>query len=93
MLQCEQCAKWIYLVCANISEAKFNLLKDDDMNWFCITCRGPAIQAAQTVKLIEDRCKHYMTKAMEEIKKVKSELKGEIKSVNTEEHQTESRQR
>ena len=62
---------------------KFNLLKDDDMNWFCITCRSPAIQAAQTDKLIEDRCKHYMTKAMEEIKKVKSELKGYIKSVNT----------
>ena len=53
------------------------------MNWFCITCLGPAIQAAQTDKLTEDRCKHYMTKAMEEIKKVKSELKGDIKSMNT----------
>ena len=83
MIQCERCAKWICLVCANISEAKFNLLKDYDMNWFCITCRGPAIQAAQTDKLIVDRCKHYMTKAMEEIKKVKSELKGDVTSVNT----------
>ncbi|KAI0210881.1 hypothetical protein LSAT2_004349, partial [Lamellibrachia satsuma] len=83
MLQCERCAKWICHVCANISEAKFNLLKDDDINWFCITCRSPVIQAAQTDKLIEDRCKHYMSKAMEEIKKVKSVLKGNIKSVNT----------
>ena len=83
MLQCERCAKWVCLVCANISKAKFNLLNDDDMNWFCITCRGPAIQAAYTNKLIENRCKHYMTKAMEEIKKVKIELKGDIKSANT----------
>ena len=34
-------------------------------------------------QIIEDICKHYMTKAMEEIKKVKSELKGDIKYVNT----------
>ena len=43
-----------------MSETKFNLLKDDDMNWFCTTCWGPAIQTAQTDKLIEDRCKHYI---------------------------------
>ena len=44
---------------------------------------GPAVQAAQTDKLIEDRCKHYMMKAFEEISKVKSVLKGNIKTVNT----------
>ncbi|KAI0239862.1 hypothetical protein LSAT2_009413 [Lamellibrachia satsuma] len=70
-------------MCAYVSEAKINLLKDDDLNWFCTTCRGPAVQAAQTDKLIEDRCEHYMMKAFEEISKVKSELKGDIKLVNT----------
>ena len=58
MLQCERCVKWICLVYANVSEAKFNHLKDDDLNWFCTTCRGPVVQAAQTDKLIEDRCEH-----------------------------------
>ena len=66
-----------------MSEAKFNLLKDDDLNWFCATCQDLAVQAAQTDKLIEDRCEPYMMKAFEEISKVKSELKGVIKSVNT----------
>ena len=66
-----------------MSEAKFNLLKDDDLNWVCTTCQGPAEQAAQTDKLIEDQCEPYMMKAFEEISKVKSELKGDIKSVNT----------
>ena len=61
---------------ANVSEAKFNLLKDDDLNWFCTTCRGPVVQAAQTDKLVEDRCEHYTMKAFEEINKAKSELKG-----------------
>ena len=37
------------------------------------------MQAAQTDKLIEDRCEHYTMKAFEEISKVK----GDIKSVNT----------
>ena len=70
-------------MCANVSEAKINLLKYDDLNWFCTTCRGPAVQKAQTDKLIEDRCEHYMMKAFEGISKVNSELKGDIKSVNT----------
>ena len=58
------------LMCANVLEAKFNLLKDDDLNWFCTTCWGPALQAAQTDKLIEDRCEHYTMKVFEEISKV-----------------------
>ena len=42
--------------CAGIlSEAKFALLKEDDMTWFSTPCRGLAVQAAQTDKLIEDR--------------------------------------
>ena len=69
-------------MCANMSDAKFNILKDD-LNWFCTTCRGPAVQTAQTDKLIEDQCEHYMMKAFEEISKVKSKLIGDIKLANT----------
>ena len=54
----------------NVTEAKYAFLKDEDLNWFCALCRGPAVQAAQTDKLIEDRRKRYMVKAMEEIKTI-----------------------
>ena len=70
--------------CAGIlSEAKFAILKEDDMTWFCTPCRGLAVQAAQTDKLIEDRCRHYMTIAMDEIHCVKNELKKDIRAVST----------
>ena len=63
---------WMYMSCAEIvSETKYAILKEADMTWFCSPCRGLAVQAAQTDKLIEDRCKHYMAKAMEEIHCVK----------------------
>ena len=70
--------------CAGIlSEAKFAILKEDDMTWFCTPCRGLAVQAAQTDKLIEDRCRHYMAKAMDVIHRVKNELKEDIRAVST----------
>ena len=66
--------------CADIkTDAKFALLKEDDITWFCTPCRGLAVQAAQTDKLIEDRCKFYMA-PMHEIQSVKVELKGGIKT-------------
>ena len=69
--------------CADIkTDAKFALLKEDDVTWFCKPCRGLAVQAAQTDKLIEDRCSFYMAQAMQEIQSVKVELKGDIGSVN-----------
>ena len=64
-----------------MSEVKYAILKEDDMTWFCTPCRGLAVQAAQTDKLIEDRCRHYMAKAMEEIHCVKTELKEDISVV------------
>ena len=69
--------------CADIkTDAKFALLKEDDVTWSCKPCRGLAVQAAQTDKLIEDRCSFYMAQAMQEIQSVKVELKGDIGSVN-----------
>lgn len=83
LICCERCVKWLCLVCAgNMSDDTYKLLKQEDITWFCIPCRGPAVQAAQTDKLIEDRCKHYLMKAMEEICNVKSELKGDIQNMS-----------
>ena len=46
---------WICTSCAEIvSEAKYAVLKEDDMTWCCTPCRCLAVQAAQTDKLIED---------------------------------------
>ena len=53
------------------------------MTWFCTPCRGLAVQAAQTDKLVEDRCRHYMGKDMEEIHCVNNELKKDIRAVST----------
>ena len=54
------------------------------MTWFCSPCRGLAVQAAQTDRLIEDRCKHYMAKAMEEIHCVKrTKHEPEIASIKS----------
>ena len=53
------------------------------MTWFCTPCRGLAVQAVQTDKLIEDRCRHYMAKTMDEIHRVKNELKEDIRAVST----------
>ena len=70
--------------CAGImSDVKYAILKEDDLTWFCIPCRGLAVQAAQTDKLIEDRCRHYMAKATEEIHCVKTELNEDIRAVTT----------
>ena len=72
------------MACADIkTEAKFKFLQEDDITWFCTACRGLAVQAAQTDKLIEDRCKHYMAIALAEIKSVKQELKDDIGTVDT----------
>ena len=84
LICCERCILWMCMSCAGIlSEAKFAILKEDDMTWFCTPCRGLAVQAAQTDKLIEDRCRHYMTIAMDEIHRVKNELKKDIRAVST----------
>ena len=84
LICCERCSLWMCMSCAGIlSEAKFAILKEDDMTWFCTPCRGLAVQAAQTDKLIEDRCRHYMTIAMDEIHCVKNELKKDIRAVST----------
>ena len=40
------------------------------------------MQVAQTDKLIEDRCKHYMAIALAEIQSVKQELKDDIGTVD-----------
>ena len=71
--------------CADIkTEAKFNFLQEDDITWFCAACRGLAVQAAQTDKLIEDRCEHYIVAiALAEIKSVKQELTDNIGTVDT----------
>ena len=60
-----------------------DFLQEDDITWFCSACRGLAVQAAQTDKLIEDRCKHYTAIALAEIKSVKHELKDDIGTVHT----------
>ena len=74
---------WMCKSCAEImSKVKYAILKEDDMTWFCTPCRGLAVQAAQTDKLIEDRYRYYMAKAMEEIHCVKPELK-EIFSIRS----------
>ena len=53
LICCERCILWMGMSCAGIlSEAKFAILKEDDMTWFCTPCRGLAVQAAQTDKLI-----------------------------------------
>ena len=81
---CERCVQWLCMACADIkTEAKFKFLQEDDITWFCTACRGLAVQAAQTDKLIEDRCKHYMAIALAEIKSVKQELKDDIGTVDT----------
>ena len=59
------------------------VLQEDDITWFCAACRGLAVQAAQTDKLIEDRCEHYMAIALAEIKSVKQELTDNIGTVDT----------
>ena len=80
---CERCVRWTCATCADIkSDAKFLLMKEDDITWFCTPCRGLAVQAAQTDKLIEDRCKFYMEQARHEIQAVRMELKGDIGAVN-----------
>ena len=84
LICCERRVMWMCMSCAEImSEVKYAILKEDDMTWFCTPCRGLAVQAAQTDKLIEDRCRHYMAKAMEEIHCVKTELKEDIRAVTT----------
>ena len=84
LICCERCILWMCMSCAGIlSEAKFAILKEDDMTWFCTPCRGLAVQAAQTDKLIEYRCRHYMTIALDEIHRVKNELKKDIRAVST----------
>ena len=81
---CERCVQWLCMACADIkTEAKFTFLQEDDITWFCTACRGLAVQAAQTDKLIEDRCKHYMAIALAEIESVKQELKDDIGTVDT----------
>ena len=60
---CERCVQWLCMACA------VGFLQEDDITWFCTACRGLAVQAAQTDKLIEDRCKHYLA----EIQSVKQE--------------------
>ena len=81
---CERCVQWLCMECADIkTEAKFKFLQEDDITWFCSACRGLAVQAAQTDKLIEDRCEHYMAIALAEIKTVKQELKDNIGTVDT----------
>ena len=81
---CERCVQWLCMARADIkTEAKFELLQEDDISLFCTACRGLAVQAAQTDKLIKDRCKHYMAVASAEMKSVKQELKDDIGTVDT----------
>ena len=51
---------WMCMSCAEImSEVKYAILKEEEMTWFCTSCRGLAVRAAQTDTLIQDRCRHY----------------------------------
>ena len=80
----DRCVLWHCTKYAGIeSDAKLALLMDDDITWFCAPCRDPAVQAAQTDKSIEDRCKYYMARGMEKIDSVKSELNKDIEATNT----------
>ena len=67
--------------CTDIkTDAKFALLKEDDITWFCTPCRGLAVQAAQTDKLIDARNTIRESGAERWHKTQTDEVTGELKA-------------
>ena len=64
-----------------------------DLHWFCAACQEPAIQAVHTDKIVEDRCKYYMSKMEEELTDIKEKLsqKADKKEVSKLQQQLKTR--
>lgn len=42
-LQCEMCELWYHASCENVSDAKFEILQDDNIHWYCtLSCNRVA---------------------------------------------------
>ena len=88
-MQCERCDAWCYTLCINYSDDTYRIVNSvPDLHWFCSSCQPSAIQAVQTDKVVEDRCKFYMDKFEqqwhEEMTSIKDRLKEKADSKDLE---------
>lgn len=85
LLQCIRCDSLWCHQCLQLPEAKYKIIKSSpELHWYCSTCQEPAIQAVQTDKLIEDRCKFYMSSLKNEISDIRDKMsqKADLKEVD-----------
>ena len=73
LLQCDRCDGWVCRQCLGINEKEYKFLHNrPDLHWYCLSCQEPALQAVQSEKLIEDRCKFYMEQFDKKLDNLKS---------------------
>ena len=78
-MQCERCIKWFCLKCARLpDEAYAFMVSNASVHWFCPGCEESALKAAQTDKLIEERCQEFLGKFESRLKDVEESLETKV---------------
>ena len=75
LVECERCRHWHCTDCLKFSDAKYDLLSDPEVQWYCIKCQEPAVLAVQTDMEIKERCDMYMAKFSERMEALETEVK------------------
>ena len=62
-IECERCCRWHCTACAGMSDDVHAFMASNKtIHWFCAGCEEAALKAAQSDKLIEERCKEFLGK-------------------------------
>ena len=75
LVECERCRHWHCTDCLKFSDAKYDLLCDPEVHWYCRKCQEPAVLAVQTDMEIKERCDMYMAKFSERMEALETEVK------------------
>ena len=93
-IECEVCVRSFHTACVNVSDAKYDMLVENDFHWFCPDCDAAAKQLYKSVtalqaenmklkqdlKVVTERIDVMEATIDTKIANSKKQIKGEIKA-------------
>ena len=82
LVECDRCEKWVCLACSNLNPSQYDAI-DDQLIWYCLSCRKPAIQAVRKDQSIEDRCNIFFEKIRDEFMSKLDKIETQVASLTS----------